>query len=94
MLKIDNVRYRAQRLGYFIDLVPVDSVPRPTQDLREFVLAHSSESSRTAPTTETRSFIASLRIPAQNRLAQARAGRESSGTQPQLRGIDAQRDML
>ncbi len=46
--------------------MPVDSVARPSQDFREFVVAHSAESSRTAPTTETRSFIVSLRIPAQS----------------------------
>src|SRR5215469_13379466 len=55
-----------QRLGGFIDFVPVDSVTRPSQDFREFVVTHSAESSRTISTTETRSFIVSLRIPAQS----------------------------
>jgi hypothetical protein len=55
-----------QRLGGFIDFVPKDSVAGPSQDFREFVVAHSAESSRTTTTTETRSFIASLRIPAQS----------------------------
>src|SRR5215469_12987436 len=55
-----------QRLGGFIDFVPVDSVTRPSQDFREFVVTHSAESSRTIPTTETHSFIVSLRIPAQS----------------------------
>ena len=57
---------QTQGLGSFIDFVPVNSVARPSQDFREFVVAHSAESSRTAPTTETRFFIASLRIPAQS----------------------------
>jgi len=30
--------------------MPKDSVARPSQDFREFVVAHSAESSRTAPT--------------------------------------------
>ena len=55
-----------QRLGGFIDFVPVDLVARPSQDLREFVIAHSAESSRIIPPTKTRSFIVALRIPAQS----------------------------
>src|SRR6201984_3038237 len=38
-----------QRLGGFINFVPVDSVARPSQYFCEFVVAHSAESSRTAP---------------------------------------------
>ena len=41
-------------------------VARPAQDFREVVVAHSAESSRTAPSTETRSSIVVLRIPAQS----------------------------
>src|SRR6266404_7965241 len=37
-----------QRLGPLIDLVSIDSVARPSQYFREFVVAHSAESSRTA----------------------------------------------
>lgn len=48
--------------------MPVNSVARPSQYFREFVVAHSAESSRTAPTTENPSFIGSLRIPAQSRI--------------------------
>jgi hypothetical protein len=47
--------------------VPVDSVARPSQYFREFVVAHSAESSRTTPSTENPSFIGPLRIPAQSR---------------------------
>jgi hypothetical protein len=39
--------------GGFIDFVLVDSVARPSQDFREFVIAHSAESSRTAPRRKT-----------------------------------------
>jgi len=39
---------QAQRLGNFIDFVPKDPVARPSQNFREFVVAHSAESSRTA----------------------------------------------
>src|ERR1700747_523919 len=56
-----------QRLGGFINFVPVDSVARPSQYFCEFVVAHSAESSRTAPSTENPSFIGPLRIPAQSR---------------------------
>src|SRR6266404_2310659 len=61
-----------QRLGPLIDLVSIDSVARPSQYFREFVVAHSAESSRTAPTTENPSFIGSLRIPAQSQILESR----------------------
>jgi hypothetical protein len=54
-----------QRLGGFIDFVPVDSVAR-SQYFREFVVAHSAEFSRTTLATENLSFTGSLRIPAQS----------------------------
>src|SRR5580700_5187046 len=61
-----------QCLSCFIDFVSKHSVTRPIQDSREFVVVHSAESSRTTLTTESLSFIGSLRIPAQSRLFQCR----------------------
>src|ERR1700747_1298342 len=55
-----------QRLGGFINFVPVDSVARPSQYFCEFVVAHSAESSRTAPSTENPSFICPLQFPAKS----------------------------
>src|SRR6516225_8943528 len=60
-----------QNLVCLINLMSKYSVTRPIEDPREFAIAHPPSLAETAPRPETRSFIGSLRIPAQSQMVKA-----------------------